>query len=74
MLATSTPVTVPGQTAQHAPFNEQVKQRNDEVFRLAQHHDLAVDDLYAAAKTGRTSGLQTAIIIRKRDTACSVQR
>ena len=29
---------------------EQVKQRNDEVFRLAQHHDLAVDDLYAAAE------------------------
>lgn len=50
MLTTSTPVTVPGQTAQHAPFNEQVKLRNAEVFRLAQQYGLPVDDLYTAAE------------------------
>lgn len=50
MLTTSTPVTVPGQGAQPAPFNEQVKQRNAEVVRLAQQYGLPVDDLYAAAE------------------------
>ena len=50
MLATSTPVTVPSRATQYAAFNEQVKQRNAEVLRLAQRYGLPVDDLYAAAE------------------------